>query len=124
MAGARTVAVFRHPPRGASARRNGAPGCGMAWLAAASGVGYVGGGRSACRSAGGWYWLRRPVVYLRFRYDGDHASIAQCAGAAGDRGRRLAGAAEKRRVVRRFRRARRVAGTGGRNRESVSRILL
>ena len=105
--------------RGASARRNGAPGCGMARLAAASGVGYVGGWRSACRSTGRWYWHRRQVVYLRFRNDPDQTSISQSAGAAGDRGRRLAGAGEKRRVVRRFRCARRTAGTGRRDRKSV-----
>src|SRR6266852_553369 len=38
MASARAVAVFRHPPAGAPARRNGAPGCGMAKLVAASGM--------------------------------------------------------------------------------------
>src|ERR1700687_573028 len=126
MAGARTVAVFRHPPRGAvvrrKTRRNGAPGDRMAELArlaAASGVGYVGGWSSACRSAGRCCWHWRPIVYLRFRNYADQTSISQSAGAARNGRRRLAGATEKRRVVCRFRCARRITGTGRRNRESV-----
>src|SRR5260370_5561369 len=91
----------------------------MARLAAASSVGYVGGWRSDCGSAGRCYWHGRPIVYLRFRNDADQTSISQSAGAAGNRGRRLAGAAEKRRVVRRFRCARRTTGAERRNRESV-----
>src|SRR5229473_1141734 len=118
MASARAVAVFRHPPAGAPARRNGAPGCGMAKLVAASGVGHVASGRTICGSAGDR--RGRQVVSLRRRRHSDYSASTRSAGAAGNRRRRLAGAGEERRVVRRFRRARRSAGAGRRDRESVS----
>src|SRR6266849_5705572 len=121
MAGSPAVAVFRHPPAGAPARRNGASGDRMAELAklaAASSVGHVARSRTICGSAGDRHG--RQVVSLRRRRHSDYAASTRSAGAAGNRRRRLAGAGEERRVVRRFRCARRTAGAGRRDRESVS----